>query len=189
MVTTWFINKACFYFSPVALLIILGYSYSKRFTWLCHIILGIALGLAPLGAYLAVAGHFDVLPILYSIMVMLWVSGFDILYALQDETFDREHGLHSIPAKFGQARAKQISIGLHVLCAMLLLIITYYQSRIVPEFDWLHWIGAVGFIALLCWQHRLVFLYNLTRINRAFFETNGIASVLFGVCVTLDVLT
>lgn len=189
MVTTWFINTACFLLSPVALLVILGYSYSKRFTWLCHLILGLGLGLAPVGAFLAVTGHFHILPVLYGIMVMLWVSGFDILYALQDEQFDRDHLLHSIPARFGQANAKKISIALHILCGILLVCISFYQSQLIPSFQWLHWLGAAGFIALLFWQHRLVFLYNLDKINRAFFETNGIASVLFGLSVMIDVLT
>ncbi|MGB4850102.1 MAG: UbiA-like polyprenyltransferase [Saprospiraceae bacterium] len=188
MFTTFWINPLCFYLSPFALLVILGYSYTKRFTWLCHFILGIGLGLAPVGAFLAVTGRFHLLPILYGIMVMLWVSGFDIIYALQDEEFDKINGLHSIPGRFGNKTANQISIGLHFVCACILLFITWYQSQLFPSLGFLHWIGAIGFAGLLFWQHRLVKLNDLSKINQAFFETNGIASILFGSAVIIDVL-
>jgi 4-hydroxybenzoate polyprenyltransferase len=188
MAAAYWINPLCFYLSPVALLVILGYSYTKRFTWLCHFVLGLGLGLAPVGAYIAVTGRFELLPVLYGLMVLMWVSGFDILYALQDEDFDRQNGLHSVPARFGQARAKQIAIFVHLLCASLLFYITWYQSQLFPTLGLLHWIGAAGFAGLLFWQHRLVFLYNLEKINQAFFETNGIASICFGSAVILDVL-
>jgi len=186
--TTYWINPLVFFLSPIALLVILGYSYTKRFTWFCHFVLGIGLGLAPVGAFLAVTGYFSLLPVLYGAMVMFWVSGFDILYALQDESFDREHHLHSVPAAFGQLKAKRISMILHTCCAILLIFITYYQASLFPSLGWLHWLGAFGFMGLLIWQHRLVKLYDLTRINQAFFETNGIASVLFGLSVIIDVL-
>ena len=136
--TTYWINPLCFYLSPVALLVVLGYSYTKRFTWLCHFVLGLGLGLAPIGAYIAVTGRFELLPILYGIMVMLWVSGFDILYALQDEDFDKKHGLHSVPGKFGKEKAKRIAIGLHLICASFLLYITWYQSHLFPSLGILH---------------------------------------------------
>ncbi len=186
--TTYWINPLCFYLSPIALLVILGYSYTKRFTWLCHFILGLGLGLAPIGAYIAVTGRFHLLPILYGIMVMLWVSGFDIIYALQDEDFDRSNGLHSIPGKFGKRTANQISIALHFVCACLLFFIAWYQSQLFSTLGFLHWVGAIGFAGLLFWQHRLVKLHDLSKINQAFFETNGIASILFGSTVIIDVL-
>ena len=185
----YWINPLCFTLSPIALAVVLGYSYTKRFTWLCHFVLGLGLGLAPVGAYIAVTGHFDVLPVTYGIMVLLWVSGFDILYALQDESFDREQGLHSVPQQFGQQKAKQISLVLHMICAVLLIWISREQAEIFPSLYFLHWIAAFGFILLLARQHYLVFRYNLTRINQAFFETNGIASVMFGILVIVDVLT
>jgi 4-hydroxybenzoate polyprenyltransferase len=187
--TTYWINTTVLCLAPIALLVILGYSYTKRFTWLCHFILGIGLGLAPVGAFLAVTGHFSLLPVLYGVMVMLWVSGFDILYALQDENFDREHHLYSVPAYFGKQKAKNIAIVIHFLCAALLIFITVYQAQLFPTFGWLHWMGAIGFMGLLVWQHRLVRLYDLSKINQAFFETNGVASVLFGLSVIIDVLT
>jgi len=188
MITTWFINPLCFYLSPVALLVVLGYSYTKRFTWLCHFVLGIGLGLAPIGAFVAVTGDFHILPVLYGIMVMLWVSGFDIVYALQDEDFDRANNLYSIPGRFGKKTAKMIAICLHIGCAALLLYITWYQASVFNALGLLHWAGAIGFMLLLFWQHRLIRLHDLTRINQAFFETNGIASILFGAAVIVDVL-
>lgn len=188
VLTTFWINPLCFYLSPVALLVILGYSYTKRFTWLCHFVLGLGLGLAPVGAFIAVTGRFEWLPVLYGMMVLLWVSGFDILYALQDIDFDRQNALHSIPCRFGKEGAKRISIALHSLCALLIGYIAWYQASLFPTLEFLHWIGAAGFIALLVWQHLLVYKYDLAKINQAFFETNGIASILFGSAVILDVL-
>ncbi len=187
--TTYWINSLVFYLSPIALMVILGYSYTKRFTWLCHLVLGLGLGLAPVGAYVSVTGEFHLLPFLYGIMVMLWVSGFDIVYALQDEEFDRANGLHSIPERFGKRTAKDISIVLHFLCACLLFYIAWYQSQVFPTLGFLHWVGALGFAGLLVWQHRLIKLHDLSKINQAFFETNGIASILFGSAVIIDVLT
>ena len=186
--TTYWINPLCFYLSPVALLVILGYSYTKRFTWLCHFVLGLGLGLAPVGAYIAVTGRFDVLPVLYGIMVLLWVSAFDIIYALQDEAFDSSNGLHSVPQHFGQVKARCIAIALHILCALLLGYITWYQSQLFSSLAILHWFGAIGFMSLLVWQHRLLARYGLAKINQVFFETNGIASICFGSAVIIDVL-
>ncbi len=188
MFATYWINPLCFFLSPIALLVILGYSYTKRFTWLCHFVLGLGLGLAPVGAFIAVTGTFEWLPILYGCMVLLWVSGFDILYALQDEEFDRLNGLHSVPVRFGPGNAKIIAITLHTICTMVLFVITWYQGQLFQTLGILHWIGALGFASLLVWQHHLVFKYNLARINQAFFETNGIASILFGSAVIVDVL-
>jgi 4-hydroxybenzoate polyprenyltransferase len=113
--TTFFINNICLYLSPVALFTILFYSYTKRFTALCHVVLGVGLSLAPIGAYLAVTGFFDLLPILFSFVVLTWVSGFDILYALQDEDFDKEHQLNSIPTLLGRKNALVVSILLHFI--------------------------------------------------------------------------
>ena len=186
--TTYWINPLVFYLSPIALMVILGYSYTKRFTWLCHFVLGIGLGLAPIGAFISVTGQFHLLPVLYGIMVMLWVTGFDIIYALQDEEFDRVNGLHSVPQRFGKSVAKNISITLHALCAIFLFGIAWYQAELLPSLGLLHWIGAIGFVGLLIWQHRLIKLHDLSKINQAFFETNGFASILFGSAVIIDVL-
>lgn len=120
---TALINTLCFYLSPVALFVILFYSYTKRFTALCHLVLGIGLALAPIGSYLAVVGRFDIIPILFGTVVLTWVSGFDILYALQDDDFDRSMNLKSIPAWLGRRPALQVSIVLHVLSALCILYI------------------------------------------------------------------
>lgn len=185
--TTWFINPICFYLSPVALLVILGYSYTKRFTFLCHFILGLGLSLAPIGAYLAVVGQFDLIPILYAGAVLFWVSGFDIIYALQDEEFDKGLNLSSIPVALGKKNALQLSIFLHVICACFILSASYLLAQQYPSFNWLHWTAAAIFISLLVYQHTLISPTDLSKINLAFFTTNGMASLIFGVLVILDI--
>lgn len=179
--TTYFINPLCFYLSPVALLVVLGYSLTKRFTALCHLVLGIGLSLAPIGAYLAVTGKFDWLPLFFSFAVLFWVSGFDIIYALQDEEFDKQQKLHSIPVMFGKKNALFLSTLLHIVTASLILFAGFYAG-----FGYFYWIGSGIFIALLVYQHLIVKPNNLSRVNLAFFTTNGIASVVFSVFVLLD---
>jgi 4-hydroxybenzoate polyprenyltransferase len=181
IVCTFFINKACFYLSPIALLVVLGYSYTKRFTALCHIVLGVGLSLAPIGAYIAVTGAFALLPILFSLSVLCWVSGFDIIYALQDEAFDKENKLHSIPSAVGKIKALRISELLHLLSAAFVIYAGIYGS-----FCLWYWIGVGIFCALLIYQHILVKPNDLSKVNMAFFTTNGIASVVFAVFVLLD---
>jgi len=188
-IATYFINSLCFYLSPVALLIVLGYSYTKRFTALCHVILGLGLSLAPIGAYLAVTSQFSVLPILYSAAVLCWVAGFDIIYALQDESFDAEHGLHSIPVFFGKNRALVVSRLLHFICAAFILFAAFNLHVNFPSVGWIHWIASSFFIALLIYQHLLVSPSDLSKINLAFFTTNGFASIIFCGLVILDFLS
>ena len=187
VVTTWFINPLCFYLSPVALAVVLGYSYTKRFTWLCHFVLGLGLALAPVGAYLAVGGQFDWIPVLLGAAVLTWVSGFDIIYALQDIQFDREQGLFSVPVKAGFMRALRISEGLHVLTAILIGAVVYLLDAAYPEFSPLLWVGAGIFTALLFYQHTLVRDEDLSKVNLAFFTTNGIASLLFALFLIGDI--
>ncbi len=179
----FFINAICFYLSPLALAVILGYSYTKRFTPLCHLILGLGLALAPIGAYLAVTGYFSLVPVMLSIAVLLWVSGFDIIYALQDEEFDKANQLHSIPAMFGKKRALGISEKLHTLCALLLL-----GVYVAGDFGWFYLVGWLTFIAMLAYQHSLVSPDDLSKVNIAFMTANGIASIVFSVFVILDLL-
>lgn len=174
--TTYFINPLTFKLSPVALLIILGYSITKKFTALCHLVLGLGLSLAPIGAYLAVTGEFALLPVLYSFVVLFWVSGFDIIYALQDLDFDKEEELKSFPVFFGKKGALNASILLHVLAALITIYAGYYG-----HFGLLYWIGSFIFIALLFYQHTLVKPHDLSKINIAFFTTNGIASIIFAI--------
>jgi len=183
IVTTYFINSLCFALSPVALLVILGYSYTKRFTALCHLILGLGLSLAPIGAYLAVSGIFDIIPILFSFVVLFWVSGFDIIYSLQDEEFDKAQKLHSIPVLIGKRNALTLSTLLHFLTFSALSI-----AGSLGEFGLYYWIGFWIFSALLVYQHTLVKHNNLSKVNLAFFTTNGIASIIFGTFVIADIL-
>lgn len=183
IITTYSINTLCFYLSPIAIAIILGYSLTKRFTALCHFILGLGLSLAPIGAYLSVTGAFNPLPLLFSACVLMWVSGFDIIYALQDEDFDKEHKLFSIPAAVGKKTALMVSTIAHVLSAILIIIAGAYASLGI-----LYWIGATIFIAMLIYQHTLVKPNDLRKINVAFFTTNGIASVVFAIFVLFDLL-
>lgn len=185
--TTWFINFLCFVLSPVALAIVLGYSYTKRFTWLCHFVLGLGLALAPVGAYLAVGGQFDWIPILLGLAVLTWVSGFDIIYALQDIRFDREQGLHSVPVHAGLFRSLRISEGLHVVTAGLIFGAAYLLQANYLQFGFLLWAGSAIFIGLLFYQHTLVRDEDLSRVNLAFFTTNGIASILFALFLIGDI--
>jgi 4-hydroxybenzoate polyprenyltransferase len=181
MATCFFINRICFYLSPVALAVVLGYSYTKRFTALCHLILGIGLSLAPIGAYLAVTGSFALLPILFSLAVICWVSGFDIIYALQDEEFDRSQQLYSMPAWLGKAKALRVSEVLHMLSAGAVIVAGWYGG-----FGWLYWIGVAVFAGMLIYQHSIVKPTDLRRVNIAFMTANGIASVVFAVFVIAD---
>lgn len=181
VVTTWFINRICFYLSPVALAVVLGYSYTKRFTPLCHLILGVGLSLAPIGAYLAVTGVFALLPVLFSIAVIFWVSGFDIIYALQDEEFDKSNKLYSIPAWLGKGKALLVSEFLHLLSAGAVV-----YAGVYGQFSWLYWIGVLVFIGMLVYQHSIVKPHDLKRVNLAFMTANGIASVVFAIFVIAD---
>ncbi len=177
--TTWFINPACFYLSFVALFVVLFYSYTKRFTALCHLVLGVGLSLSPIGAYLSVTGKFDLLPVLFSVMVLTWVSGFDIIYALQDEAFDRSQKLHSIPAALGTKNALNVSTLLHIISGAVVIAAGIYGQA---HFSWVYWIGAAFYIGALVYQHSLVKPNDLSKVGIAFGNTNGIASVVFAVC-------
>jgi 4-hydroxybenzoate polyprenyltransferase len=179
--TTWFINQLCFYLSPVALAVILGYSYTKRFTPYSHLVLGVGLSLAPIGSYLAVTGQFAFLPVLFSVAVVTWVGGFDIIYSLQDEEFDKKNRLYSIPSEFGSSRALAISAVMHVITSLVLLAAYFWGSL-----GWIYLAGWGIFTGLLIFQHTLVKPGDLSRVNAAFFTTNGVASVLFSIAFAAD---
>jgi 4-hydroxybenzoate polyprenyltransferase len=181
ILVTWFINPLCFYLSPVALLVVLGYSATKRFTALCHMVLGLGLSLAPIGAYLVVTGAFALTPIFFSLSVLCWVSGFDIIYALQDEDFDRDQKLHSIPAWLGKVNALRLSSILHVFSAIFVLMPVFYTNV-----GLLYYIGIAFFCAMLIYQHTLVKPNDLSRVTFAFMTTNGIASVVFAAFFLMD---
>jgi len=180
---TYFINRLVFYLSPLALLVILSYSFTKRFTALSHFILGLGLSLAPIGAYLSVTGKFSMLPVIFSLAVLFWVSGFDIMYALQDEEFDKSENLKSLPAHLGKKAALNLSLILHALTAIIILIAGFYAS-----FKYLYLTGALIFIGLLFYQHTIVKHDDLSKLSIAFFTTNGIAALIFAFFTILDLL-
>ena len=183
IISCFFINKMVLLLSPIALFVVLFYSYTKRFTALCHLVLGVGLSLAPIGAYIAVTGFFSMLPILFSLIVLFWVSGFDIIYALQDETFDKEHKLHSIPAILGKKIALTFSRFLHLVSATIVVYTGFYYN-----FTLLYFIAATIFIAMLVYQQSIVKPSDLSKVNIAFMTANGIASIVFAVFVIADIV-
>ncbi|PWS26742.1 4-hydroxybenzoate octaprenyltransferase [Pedobacter yonginense] len=183
LIATYFINSLCFYLSPIALFVVLFYSYTKRFTALCHLVLGLGLSLAPIGAYIAVTGQFALVPVLYSFAVLFWVSGFDIIYALQDEDFDREENLHSIPSALGIKNALNVSVVLHIFSAACVIAPIFLMPHI---FGWPYYIGVAFFCFALTYQHLLVKPTDISKVNKAFATTNGMASVVFALCFLLD---
>jgi 4-hydroxybenzoate polyprenyltransferase len=178
---TYFINPLCFYLSPVALVVILGYSYTKRFTALCHLVLGLGLALAPIGAYIALTAAFAILPIIFSVIVFFWVSGFDIIYALQDDDFDRSQHLNSIPVYLGRKNALLLSRFFHLIVFCML-----WLAYGLGHFGIMYLIGAFIFSSLLLYQHMLVKPNDLSKVNLAFGTTNGIASLVFSLFVCVD---
>ena len=147
VITTYFINALCLVLAPVALFVILFYSYTKRFTPLCHLVLGLGLSLAPIGAYIAVTGQFALVPVLFSLSVLFWVSGFDIIYALQDEMFDKENNLRSIPSWLGSVRALRVSEILHLLSTVAVI-----AAGLIGHFSWFYWAGGAVFAFFLYHQ-------------------------------------
>jgi 4-hydroxybenzoate polyprenyltransferase len=180
--SAYLLQPICFYLSPIALFVILFSSYTKRFTALCHLVLGLGLSLAPIGAYLAVTGQFHALPIVFGCAVLTWVAGFDIVYALQDQEFDKSLQLNSIPVWLGTKGAIIASIILHVFTAAFII---YAGS--IGQFGFWYWIGATLFIGLLIYQHLLVKPNDLSKINLAFFTTNGVGSVTFCIFVIASI--
>lgn len=181
--TTGLINRLTLFLSPIALLIVLGYSFTKRFTLLCHFILGMGLALAPIGAYISVTGRFTILPLIYSFIVLTWVGGFDIIYALQDDQFDKENRLHSIPSATGRKIAILISFMVHLLTAGLIIL-----AGIAGKGKMFYWAGALIFTVLLIYQHLIVKPNDLSKVTLSFQTTNGIASILFAVFVITDLI-
>jgi 4-hydroxybenzoate polyprenyltransferase len=178
----WALHPLCGWLAPVALAWVLAYSYAKRVTRWSHLVLGLGLGIAPVGGYLAVAGAWSRpwwMLCALSLAVTTWVAGFDIFYALQDEAFDRAHGLRSVPAAMGQGRAIAVARALHVGTVLLLAAV----ASTVPG-AWA-WAGVAVAAALLLWEHRLVRPGDLSRLDAAFFTMNGVISIAFFTCVLL----
>ncbi|MEI7724041.1 MAG: 4-hydroxybenzoate octaprenyltransferase [Bacteroidota bacterium] len=178
---SYFLNFLCFLLSPIALFVVLGYSLTKRFTYLSHVFLGSGLALAPIGAYLAVTARFDLLPLVYSFVVIFWVAGFDILYALQDIEFDRKEKLKSLPAKLGRSKALILSTLFHLMALILVA-----AGGILGNFHFLYWTGAAIFATLLCYEHIIVKPTDISRVNLAFATMNGMASIIFASFVIAD---
>jgi len=178
VVASFALNPLCGALSFVALLVIFGYSYTKRFTWGSHFVLGLSLAIAPVGAWVAVRGGFGgedaLVPWLLAATVLLWVAGFDVVYACQDLDFDRARGLHSIPARLGIARALVLSRLLHggALAAMA-------GVGFAAGLPGIYWAGLLGIAGLLAWEHRLLRPHDLSRLGLAFFNLNGIVSVAY----------
>jgi len=184
IIAAGFINSLTLFLSPVALIVILGYSLTKRITSLSHFILGLGLSLAPIGAYISITGRFSILPLIYSFIVITWVSGFDIIYALQDDEFDASNKLHSLPSAAGRKKALNISLLVHFISFLLVLL-----AGIIGNGGYLFWIGTIIFTLLLIYQHKIVKHDDLSRVTMAFGTTNGVAGILFAIFVIIDLFS
>jgi len=182
VLTTSFLNLVCLLLSPIALMVVLGYSLTKRFTHLSHLFLGLGLALAPIGAYLAVTARFDLLPVLYSLIVIFWVAGFDILYALQDIDFDKSENLKSLPVILGKRNALVLSAIFHFITIVIVVL-----AGLAGDFSFLYWIGSGIFAILLTYEHLIVKPSDISRINMAFGTLNGVASVIYAIFVIADI--
>jgi len=179
----YMLNPLAFYLSPIALLVVMGYSYSKRFTMLTHLWLGLSLAIAPVGAWIAIKGEFALVPVMLGFAVMLWTAGFDIIYACQDKKFDERFGLYSIPKRFGIKRALHISSALHVITILVLLCLPFFT-----ELRYIYMLGIAFVSALLIYEHSIVKPYDLSRVNLAFFTLNGMVSLALMVLAVADII-
>lgn len=183
VLAAWRLNPLAFALSPVALAVIMGYSYTKRFTALSHFWLGLALSISPVGAWIAISGRFDWPPIVLCLVVLLWTAGFDIIYACQDVNFDRKHGLHSIPARLGIRWALWLSSALHVVAVLLLLGIP-----MLTDLGVFYFIGVGIVMIIFVYEHAIVKPNDLSRVNLAFFTLNGMISLVLMVLSIADIL-
>ena len=181
VLASWALSPLCLLLSPVALAIVLGYSYTKRFTWFTHWSLGLSLAIAPIGAWIAVSGPASVVPVLLGLVVLCWTAGFDIIYACLDVTFDRDRGLRSVPARFGIAAALRISSMLHIVMVAGLLGVAYFTGL-----GAIFLAGVVLTIGVLIYEHSIVRPDDLSRVNLAFFTLNGWISVALFLTTALD---
>ncbi len=181
--SAWMLNPLCLKLSPFVILVLIAYSYTKRFTWLSHVVLGIAISLAPIGAWIAVKGAFEPEVLLLSSAVAFWIAGFDVFYAMQDTEFDKTHGLYSIPAKFGIKKSLWIARGFHLLTIGLLL-------SLIPVFNLsgFYLAGVLIASALLLYEHSLVKAHDLSRLDMAFFNVNGYISITVFAFTLMDYL-
>jgi len=177
------INPLTLMMSPIVIIVLLGYSLTKRFTALCHLVLGLALGLAPVGAWVAVKGTLDFIPFLLGTAVLFWTAGFDIIYSCQDENFDKKEGLHSIPVMFGVSNSLSLARSMHLLT--MIILVNFGTTLML---GWLYWTGLVMVTLVLVYEHRLVWGDDLSKVDMAFFTMNGIVSLVFGIMTIAAVL-
>ncbi|MCC6347040.1 MAG: UbiA family prenyltransferase [Nitrospirales bacterium] len=177
------LNPLCLALSPLALAVLFLYSYTKRFTWAAHFVLGIAISAAPLGAWIAVRGTFDAEILPLGLAVVFWLAGFDVLYALQDVEFDRSYGLHSIPQRFGTGRALLLARIFHGVTWALLCL-----TGVLFSLNFFYWTGMAFVAGLLLYEHSLVKPHDLSRLNRAFFNMNGYISIAVFVFTSLSLI-
>lgn len=183
LIAAYNLNRLAFQLFPLAVFVLVIYSYTKRFTWACHLVLGAALGLAPLGGWVATTGQVDGVALLLFVIVALWTAGFDVIYACQDEEFDRKEGLYSIPARFGLRRALLLSRWFHAGTVLGLL----FFWLLTPLGGWF-FVGVLAAAAILIYEHRIVSPDDMSRLNTAFFTMNGVLSVVVFLFAMVDVM-
>ncbi|MCK8825923.1 putative 4-hydroxybenzoate polyprenyltransferase [Fuchsiella alkaliacetigena] len=182
LISAWQLNPLAFRLSPLALFFLIFYSYTKRFTWLCHLFLGLTIGLAPIGSWIGVTGEIALAALILGLGVMFWVAGFDIIYAIQDYEFDKEYGLYSIPVKFGPAKALRIAVSFHIITFLALVGVGLYL-----QLSWLYAVGVIIVGVLLLVEHSLV-KQDFEKIKFAFFNINSVVSITVFVFSVLDYL-
>lgn len=182
VISAYLLNELCLKLSPIAIGFLILYSYTKRFTWLCHVVLGICISAAPIGAWIAIKGSFDLEILPLALAVIFWLAGFDILYALQDIEFDRQFGLKSIPARFGITKAILVSRLMHLFTFILLVV-----TGIVFKLNLAYWLGMVVVAGLLIYEHSLVKEHDLSKLDFAFFNMNGYISLVVFFATSLAV--
>lgn len=180
--SAFMLNPLCFKLAPAALVLLTGYSYVKRFSFLCHYVLGLVLSIAPVGGWVAVTGEFSWFPIFLSLAVLFWVAGFDIIYSLQDMDFDKENRLHSVPVSFGQARALQIAAAGHGLTIVFLALFGVWMGL-----EWLYWVGVALTAVLLKIEHGMLVEADPNKIQTAFFTINGWIGILLFIFTFLEI--
>lgn len=180
----WKLNIICLILSPIALFLMIIYSYTKRFTWMCHLVLGVTSAAAPVGAWLAVTGKISLIPLVMGAANTLWVAGFDIIYGAQDYDFDTKNGIHSIPAKFGVENALKISSAFHILAVMFLFVV----GVLSPELGIIYYIGLGINIVLFIIQHKMISADNLKNVKIASYSINQVISIVFLLSGLIDCL-
>jgi 4-hydroxybenzoate polyprenyltransferase len=180
-IATYQLNALCMELLPIAVFFLVFYSYTKRFTWACHLILGLTIALAPLGGWVAVTGKIDGVSIVFYLTVAFWTAGFDVIYACQDIEFDRKEGLYSIPSRFGIAKALILAKFFHILTA-----IGFMSLYFLTDLSWVYFAGIILAYLVLIYEHRLVTPKDLSKLNTAFFTMNGVLSVLVFISTWID---